>query len=379
MTEPLNLDYNAGAPLDARVAAAMASLPAAADGNPSSGHAIGRRARSLLEEARERIAAALGRAPEEIVFTSGGTEANQLAVHGVFRALRLDERGELWISPLEHPSVRAPLEALAPRAHRVVRLDCAPRGRVRIPSGCEQPPPFVSLCAACGESGILQDVAGMAERVHASGGLVHSDASQLLGRVPFAHVGAADYVTLSPHKLGGPRGIAVLVQAPGRPLAPIWLGGGQERGLRPGTEAVRLAHGAAVAIALAVDEQEQRAQRMRGALDALLDALDAEGIDVLARAAPARLPNTATIVFDGCDARLLMPALDALGVCVSFGTACRSGAREVSPALRALGLTEREAKCALRVSVGPDFSPKSIDAAAAAFHQALGRVRAISP
>jgi cysteine desulfurase len=385
VTERLNLDYNAGAPLDPRVAQAMAELPPEADANPSSAHALGRAARALLEDARERIAAALtaegGAAVDarELLFCSGGTEANQLALRGSFAALALDREGELWLSPIEHASVLGPSEALGEQAQRVRRLSCSAAGQLLWPGEPERGPVFASICAACGETGVLQPVEDFARRLQGQQGLLHCDASQAVGRLALRGLLAADYLTISPHKFGGPRGIGLLLRRHGRPLRPLWQGGGQEQGLRPGTEAVRLAQGTALALELALQEREERARRMRAALELLLEALVVAGARICFREAALRLPNTATAVFPGLDARLLLPAFDAAGLCCSFGTACSSGARELSKPLLALGLREEEARSALRFSVGPEKSCAPIERASAVIPQVLARIRAITP
>ncbi|MFQ5504378.1 MAG: cysteine desulfurase family protein [Planctomycetota bacterium] len=375
-----NLDYNAGAPLDPRVQAEMLELPEEADGNPSSPHRLGRRARGILEDARERVAGALGVRPVEIVFSSGGTESNNLAVHSGF-AHAARRGGEVWLSPIEHPSVTESCRYLAETSQAGSRMLAAGRdGRVVIPT--DSLPSFISLIHAHHETGVVQDLAQLSTRLRESGGLLHSDASQSLGRLDLGPVvELCDLLTLSPHKAGGPRGIGVLVVREGREFRSVLRGGSQELGRRPGTQCPRLAAGAARAIELACSEWRARAELMQSALDAFLSRLPLSGkhsgtCRVVCTASPpgSMLPNTRSLSFHPLEARLLLPALDMQGILVSYGAACSSGAMDPSPSLLALGLAEEEARSCLRISVGPERNSKKIDQAADLFLQVIARI-----
>lgn len=374
-----NLDYNAGAPLDPRVRAAMQDLPEAADANPASPHRLGRVARRVLEEARERIAGVLGVEPIEIVFTSGGTESNNAAIR-TGAVLARSRRRALWCSPIEHPSVARAVRAVAARDAGLVRyFAVGASGEVAVPAEDPAPPAFASLILAHHELGVIQDLEPFAAWTRAHEALLHTDASQALGRIPIADaVALADYVTLSPHKTGGPRGIGILVSKRGRPWEPVLHGGSQEMGRRPGTQSPRLAHGAAWAVELAVLEQADRARSMQAALDKLLASLPPGGCRVLcADASRPLLPNTRTLCFAPLAARHLVPALDLEGVLVSYGAACTSGAREPSPVLFAMGLSEHDAAGCLRVSLPPGVDPNYTDTPAVLLSQAVGRLRAL--
>ncbi len=373
--EPIFLDYNAGAPPDPRVLDAMRRLPPEAHANPASPHSFGRRARAVLEDARERIAAALGLEALEVTFVSGGTEANNLALHSGLQWAAA-ARAPVLRSRLEHPSVAVPLDRKAAELGlEVFDLEIDAAGIQRLPAGFTSAA-FLSLIYGQNEVGVVQDGVELARRLRAAGGLVHRDASQALGRLELAAVVAeADYLTLSPHKAGGPKGIGILVVHEGRPFTPLLRGGEQEYGRRPGTVSAVLAHGAAVAVELAVRERELRAARMHSACEAFLAGLRDEDVRVVPDGAPRRLPNTLCLCFEAAPARELLPALDAAGVALSFGNACSSGALAPSPVLGALGLSDEEAGRCLRVSLGPELSVARAREAAARVAQVLARIR----
>jgi len=373
MTEVWNLDYNAGAPIDPRVRDAMAAVPDDADGNPASPHRLGRKARDVLEGARERIAEVLARTPDEIVFTSGGTEANNLAVASGLARSRATGH-DFWFSPLEHASVLEPCLHLVRNGHDNVRqLSVDRTGQVVAPS---EPAGFATVVYAHHELGVIQDLSAIRQTIDDGGGVVHSDASQALGRVTLEPVLAyADLVTLSPHKAGGPRGIGVLVVDRNCRVEPVLRGGSHELGRRPGTPVPRLAVGAACAIELAVRETGARARCMQNALDAFLCRLPA-ACEVLCADARRLLPNTRTVSCYPIEARLLQPALDMAGICVSFGAACSSGAMQPSRSLSAIGVSEEVARACLRISVDSHEIEKKLEDAADLFSQVFARFAA---
>ncbi len=370
------LDYNAGAARDPRVRKYMETLPVEAEANPSSPHSLGRRARSLLEEARERIAAVLGVSPGEILFCSGGTEANNIAaLTGVRYAKEASQR--IAVSPIEHPSMSQALAALLAEEaeHLSMALPVDAGGRAQILEGVDDLG-FLSLIHAHHETGVLQHPGRFLDWARRSKALLHSDASQSLGRIPVDDiVPDFDLVTFSPQKCGGPKGIGVLYVRTGCAVASLLQGGGQEMGRRAGTQGASLALGAAYAMELAVGEKEARASSMKAAVDSFLGGLDdVEGCSVLFSDSEL-LPNTRCIETSPVEARVLLPALDLDGLYVSFGSACSSGAFEASPALLACGLSRERANCCLRVSVGPETQAAEMQVAANLFRQRLSRIR----
>ena len=354
-------DHAAGAPLVEVARAAMDAvwrLP----GNPSSLHTAGRSARRLLEESRETLAGCLGAHPTEIVFTSGGPEANNLAL-----ASRGDRR--LIVSAIEHDSVlkRARIEgAELIRAQRNGEIDL---DHLRHLLRKDERPAFVSLMLANNETGVVQPVVEAAHLAHEHGALLHCDAVQAAGKVGFdlATLGA-DMVSLSAHKLGGPQGIGALVLHGERTVMPALLGGGQERFRRAGTENVAAIAGFGAAAAQAGDRQEAAAV---GALrDALEDRLAALGQPMMVFGRTARrLPNTSCFACGTRTSETLVMALDLAGVAVSAGSACSSGKVRPSHVISAMGFDAATSGTAIRVSFGWASTPADVDAFVAAWSQ----------
>jgi len=343
MTPQVYLDYNATAPLRPEAAAAMAEA-FATTGNPSSVHGFGRAARRRIEEARETLAGLVGAEPAELVFTSGGTEANNLALAG-------SGRRRLLVSAGEHDSV---LKA-APRAERLP-LDA--EGRLR-PAALEaalaasDEPALVSVMLANNETGVIQPLAEVAAIARAHGALVHCDTVQALGKIPLdvAALGA-QLVSLSAHKLGGPAGIGALVVRDGLETVPLLVGGGQERRRRAGTENLAGIVGFAAAAAAAVEDLADQA-RIRTLRDAMERAVRGIAPDLEVHGAGAeRLANTSCLGLPGVPAETQVMALDLAGIAVSAGSACSSGKVEPSHVLRAMGLEAAVAGRAIRVSLG---------------------------
>jgi cysteine desulfurase len=339
MVDParIHLDFNATGPVDPRVLARFLEVETAVAGNPSSLHAAGRRARLILEEARLEAADALGVGPDAIVFLSGGTEANHLAIRGL---------GDLGLpvacAESEHRSVLA-----AAQARSVVWWPTDGEGRVCVVRPSE-PVGMLAIAHAQGEIGSLQPVALAAAMARDLSIPLHVDAAQTLGRVELREVVAlADSVALATHKAGGLRGASVLVVRGARPRA--WLtGGGQESGLRSGTVSVSLAAATARAIRLAVAETETRAAAMSLARDALVHHLDERVACRLLTPDRDVLPNTALVLFENLDGRALLPALDLAGVEASAGSACSSGAPQPPAVLRSLGLDDEQQRACIR-------------------------------
>jgi cysteine desulfurase len=363
MPDRVYLDWNATTPLRREARAAMA---AAWDllGNPSSVHAEGRHARRLVEEARSAVAGAIGAQRRNVVFTSGGTEANALALAPGLRAASGQPVSRLVVSAIEHTSVlaggRFPAEAIGKvgvTESGVVDLDHLHRLLV---SG---PPALVSIMAANNETGAVQPVAEAAVIVHTAGGLLHVDAIQLFGKIPiYINQLGADVVTLSAHKIGGPMGVGALVLADGLAgLEPLLRGGGQEHGRRAGTENIAgiAGFGAAVKAAMAAQSTDAiRLETLRNHLETGLR--QTPGLLVFSAGAP-RLPNTTLFTAPGLKAETAVIGFDLEGIAVSSGSACSSGKVQPSHVLEAMGFGPKLAQGAVRLSLGWSTSETDID------------------
>jgi cysteine desulfurase len=357
MAERAYLDWNATAPLRPQAkAAVMAALELC--GNPSSVHGEGRAARRLVEDAREQVARLAGADPADVVFTSGGTEANALALTPfITRAGDKAPLERLLVSAIEHPSVKSggrfPAGAFSEipvTAQGIVDLAAL---KAMLAKG---PRALVSIMLANNETGVIQPVRDAANLVHEAGGLLHVDAVQGPGRMPLDLVVlGADLVTLSAHKLGGPKGVGALVRAPGIHIAePLITGGGQERGSRAGTENVAGigGFGAAAAAALqSLDADIVRMRTMRDRLEASLKAATPQA--VIFGADAERLPNTILFALPGIKAETAVIAFDLDGVAVSSGAACSSGKVQPSHVLAAMGVNRALSEGAVRLSLGP--------------------------
>ena len=359
------LDHNATSPLRPEVRAAFDRALDLVRGNPSSLHAAGRQARHLLDEARERVAAALAVHEDEVVFTSGGTEANNLALQGVLRAAPLGSR--LVCSAVEHSSVLATAAALGESGYEARTVGVDSTGTVDLDqllaAAAAPGTRLVSVVAANNEIGTCMPLDVIAERLSQlpRRPRLHTDAVQALGRVALDLAGwGLDLASFSAHKLGGPLGVGVLVRRAGVELRPLMFGGAQEGGLRPGTENVPAIVAAALAIELAVREREshgrelsQRAQFMWRELRSSMADLQLLGLPIdHAR----RLPGTLNLLAPGVDGKVLVVRLDLQGIECSAGSACASGSLEASHVLLALGLDETRARAGLRLSLGRDTS-----------------------
>jgi cysteine desulfurase len=334
------LDHNATAPVRPEAVEAVARALSIV-GNPSSVHGFGRAARRVVEESRERVAALAGAGPAEVVFTGGGSEANNLALGGCGR-----ER--ILVSAVEHDSVLnadAFVETVPVDADGVIDLDA-------LDSRLAGAPALVSVMLANNETGTIQPVAGVVEVARRHNALVHCDAVQAAGKMALSFSGlGVDMLTLSAHKMGGPQGMGALIVGPGVPLKALVRGGGQERGRRAGTESVPLIAGfGAAALAVGGGEEGRRLARLRDGLEERLARLT-PAPRFLGHGAP-RLPNTSCIAMPGVASETQVMALDLAGIAVSAGSACSSGKVRPSHVLRAMGLGEGEAGSAIRVSLG---------------------------
>jgi len=344
------LDHNATTPLDERVVEAMLPFLTLFHGNPSSLYRSGRIARSAIEGAREQIAALVGSTPAQVVFTSGGTEANNLALQAVSIGARL------IISQIEHPSIAEPAQRLQRRGCHVEWLGVDEEGLFDPDSFdriCSTRPEFASLMLANNETGVIQDVSYWAEQLREQNAIVHTDAVQAAGKIPVSFTALnVHLMSLSGHKIYGPKGSGALIIEKGLEIEPLLLGGGQERGLRAGTENVAAIVGFGRAAELALAELGRRKDqllRLRLQLEQGLKELS--GVVVFSQAVE-RLPNTVQFGIDGVDGEMLQMQLDKKAVAVSSGSACASGGGEPSPVLTAMGVAPALAKSAIRVSLG---------------------------
>lgn len=362
MSAPAYLDHNATSPL--RPAAFDAMVEALrAGGNPSSVHGAGRKARAIVDRARREVASLVGALPAETIFTSGGTEANNLALSGAGRR-------RVLVSAIEHDSVRraAPQADILPVDSDGV-LDLAALERALAASA---EPALVSVMLANNETGVLQPIADVVRLARAAGALVHCDAVQGAGKVPVdLHGLGVDYLSLSAHKLGGPMGVGALVIRSGAPLRPDRRGGGQESNRRAGTENVPGIAGFGAAATQAASGLAVTALRDR--LEFSLVQI-AAGAKVFGVKAP-RIGNTTCISMPGVPAETQVMALDLAGVCISAGAACSSGKVQRSPVLEAMGVPAAEAGCATRISLGWNSEASDIERLIAAWQNLYIRVR----
>ena len=361
MFAPVYFDHNATTPLDPAVLAAMLPYLAEQYGNPSSRHEYGRAARRAVDEARQRVAAAVGAHPTEVIFTSGGSEANNLFVKGAAACLK---PGALAVSAIEHPCVIKPAEQLAKRGWKLLKIGVDSEGCVdasAYAAALREQPKLVSVMLANNETGVLQDVAALAAAARAVGAWFHTDAVQALGKIPvdFRRLGV-HAMTLSAHKIGGPKGAAALVLDKRVEIEPLIAGGGHERGLRSGTENVAAIVGFGLACELAAQRSVEVApqlQRLRGQLERGLLAMGA----TLFGADADRLPNTVYFALPDIDGETLVGQLDRAGFAVASGAACSSANPEPSHVLRAMGVAPTLARGAVRVSLGAGNTASQVE------------------
>jgi cysteine desulfurase len=375
---PIYLDHHATTPVDPRVLDAMLPWLGARWGNPhSADHEWGWAAEEAVEAARRQVASLAGAAPAEVIFTSGATEANNLALLGSAAALAERGRRHIVASPLEHSSVAGPLAALARAGAEITLLPIGADGVLdpdAVAATLRPETGLVAVIAASHEIGTVQPLLAIGALCREAGILLQSDAAQAAGPVGLGPE-QGDLISLSAHKLSGPQGIgALILRGAARGLVrPILEGGGQERGLRPGTIPVALAVGFGAAAALAIDERAAEGERLRGLRDRLLDGLDRAGLDYAVNGALSpRLLGNLSLRFPGIDAETLIAALRPR-IAVSAGAACASARREPSPALLALGLDEAAALETIRIGLGRRTGPAEIDAAVAALVAAVRR------
>ncbi|MDD5753792.1 MAG: cysteine desulfurase family protein [Methylococcales bacterium] len=344
-------DNNATTPIDERILEAMLPFMKNMYGNPSSVHRLGRIAKSAVEVAREQVAALVDALPSQVIFTSGGTEANNLAVNSAF--------GRVAQSAIEHPSVSEPAKRFIPEIITVNR-----DGLIEpktISELIEKRPDFVSIMLANNETGVIQPIADIATQLTERGIIIHTDAVQAVGKIPvsFKQLGV-QMLSLSGHKIYAPKGSGALIVDKTVLLSPLFLGGGQEQNYRSGTENVAAIVGFGKAAELAKAELDARQTRMLSLRTMLENKLaQFSKVTIFAQTAP-RLPNTVLFGIDGVDGELVLLKLDQKGVCVSSGSACASGETEPSHVLLAMGISTQQAQTAIRVSLSHQNTPAEV-------------------
>ncbi|MDP2902458.1 MAG: cysteine desulfurase family protein [Methylovulum sp.] len=344
------LDHNATTPIDGRVLDAMLPFLKMFYGNPSSLYRHGRIVRSAIDTARGQLAAVCDADASQLIFTSGGTEANNLAL------ATLAPQSPFAISAIEHPSITEPAQHLKGMGHALTIIDVDADGLVTeeaIDKLIPQQPGLVSIMLANNETGVIQNIEHITGRLKASNITVHTDAVQALGKIPlsFRRLGV-DLMSLSSHKIYGPKGCGALVFSKSMPIKPLLRGGGQEQGLRAGTENVAAIVGFGKAAELAraeLAERNGRLLRLRQMLEQGLGSIP--GLAVFA-GHTNRLPNTVQFGIHGVDGEMLLMKLDRKGIAVSSGSACASSGGKPSPVLSAMGITDEQAKTAIRISFG---------------------------
>lgn len=356
------LDHNATTPLDERVLEAMSPYLTTFFGNPSSLYRAGRIAKSAVETARERIAQLVGVPPSQIVFTGGGTEANNLALKGLTSAL---PAGGVAVEASAHPSILETADSLRASGWKIHRLPVDRSGLIDCEAAVHTEGAGLRLASfmlANNETGVIQDAAYLSAVLRERGAFIHIDAVQAAGKIPveFGACGAHT-MSLSSHKLYGPKGVGALVMEKGVELRPLINGGGQEKGLRGGTENVSAIVGFGKAAELALAELEQRSRRLmtlRRRFEAALAGMT--GVTIFGAGAP-RLPNTVQFGIDGMDGEMLLMEFDRRGIAVSSGSACASGGGEPSHVLTAMGIDPALARSAVRVSFGMANTEAEVD------------------
>jgi cysteine desulfurase len=382
MTEPVYLDNAATTPLDPRVLEAMLGHLGGRRGNPSSLHAFGGSARAGVEEARDSVASLIGASPGEIVFTGGGTESDDLAVLGLARSAGSEKR-HVVVSCVEHAAVREAARRLQSEGFEVSWIGVDAEGLVDPDEFAASLRPDTALAAvvwANNEVGTVEPVPELAEICAAKDIPFHADAVQAVGRVPIdVSETPVSTLALSGHKLYGPQGVGALYVREGVSLEPIIYGGGQERGLRSGTQNVAGIAGLGTAARLAREEMDDRVAHERNLRDRVMAGIEALPDVFVNGHRERRLSNNVHLTVSGVEAESLVLFLDSLGYAIGSGSACSSGGHKASPVLLAMGLPEREAFSVVRITVGKDNTPEEVDGFLGAFSTAVAQLREISP
>ena len=376
-------DYNATTPLAPEAAEAVAWATRELFGNASSVHHFGQLAKAALDEARSAVAALMNADPSEIVFTSGGTEADNFAIRGAAEAIEATGRRHLVASAIEHEAVLNTLKALARRGWRTTLVPVDQSGIVspdRVRGAVTDETALVSVMHANNEIGTIQPIAEIAAIAHERGAVMHTDAVQSVGKIPVdVRALGVDLLALSAHKFNGPKGAGVLWVKRGTRLQPLLTGGKHERNRRAGTENVAAIAGLGVAARLALSKIGAEAARVAGLRDRLeVGILRAVPGVIVNGAREDRVPNTTNISFDRVEAESLLIALDLEGVAVSTGSACSSGTLEPSHVLRAMGFPAHRAQNSIRFSLGMFSTSAEVDHVIAILPSIVDKLRALT-
>jgi len=382
-TDPVYLDHAATTPVREEVFEAMKPFYGPRFGNPSSTHRWGREARAALDEARERVGRCLGARPDEICFTSGGTEGDNLAILGAWRALKAKGRKAVVTSPIEHKAILGAVHQAAREGAEERILGMTPDGVVDRQSFDALVDDTVAICSTMwvnNEIGTIQPVPELAAKAKERGALFHTDAVQAFGKVPIdAQKQQFDFLTISGHKFGAPKGIGALFIRRGTSLDPLMHGGTQDRGRRPGTENVAAAVGLARAAELTLAECEAHCARLRELRERLEAGILAMVPDAVIHGQGAeRAPHIVNISVPGTDSESLLMALDLRGIAASGGSACQSGSISPSHVLAALGVPPDLASAAVRMSLGALTTDHSIDRVIEVFPALVAKARQLS-
>jgi len=382
MPDPIYLDHAATTPVRQEVLEAMMPFFGPRFGNPSSVHRWGREARTALDEARERVARCLGANTDEIVFTSGGTEADNIGVLGAWRARRDEGRRAVVTTPIEHKAVLAAVHQAAREGADERLVAMTADGVVDRPSFdrlVDSATSIASVMWVNNEIGTIQPIGELAQKAKSVGALFHTDAVQAFGKVEIdAKKIAFDFLTVSGHKIGAPKGIGAAFVRRGTSIEPLFHGGSQDRGRRPGTENVAMVIGFARAAELAVAERQEEWAKLEKMRNRLEDALLARIPDAVihGRNAPARAPHITNISVPGTDSESMLMALDLRGIGCSAGSACQSGSITPSHVLTAIGVEPDVANSAIRMSIGCLTTEACIDRIAEVFPALVAKARA---
>jgi cysteine desulfurase len=381
--DPVYLDHAATTPVREEVFEAMKPFYGPRFGNPSSTHRWGREARAALDEARERVGRCLGARPDEICFTSGGTEADNLAILGAWRALKAKGRTAVVTTPIEHKAILGAVHQAAQEGAEERLLAMTPDGVVDRGSFDKAMKDDVAVCSMMwvnNEIGTIQPVPELAAKAKECGALFHTDAVQAFGKIPIdAQTQQFDFLTISGHKFGAPKGIGALFIRRGVHLEPLMHGGTQDRGRRPGTENVAAAVGLARAAELTLAECDAHCARIQRLRDKLEAGILAKVPDAVIHGRGAqRAPHVTSISVPGTDSESLLMALDLRGIAASGGSACQSGSIEPSHVLCAIGVRPDLASAAVRMSLGSLTTDQAIDRVIDVFPALVAKARQLA-
>src|SRR5262245_31985906 len=376
------LDHNATTPLLPAVIDRMTAILRDGFGNPSSVHHFGQQAKAAVDDDRSEVAELIGADPSEVLFTSGGTEGDNIAIRGAAEALKSTGRTHLVASAIEHEAVLNTLKALARRGWQTTLMPVDQSGVVspdRVREALTESTAIVSVMHANNEIGTIQPIADIAKAAHERGALLHTDAVQSAGKIPIdVRAIGVDLLSLSAHKFNGPKGAGALWVKRGTRMLPILTGGKHERNRRAGTENVPAIAGMGVAARLAVQKMAGEAARLATLRDRLEQTILSRIPGTAVNGAGARVPNTTNISFDRVEAESLLIALDLEGIAVSTGSACSSGTLEPSHVLRAMGFPGHRTQNSLRFSLGLFSTGEEVDRVADVLPRLVEKLRGLT-